>query len=126
MKSYTSDRIEEREYPREIDGEVFTFRPKKKSSAFVKMLTVDPKSETHTLDLVRAQVEFLEDALDRTHRKTKKQPGHGEVSVEKCQACRIWDRLDDEDDELSLEILLQVASDLMGEMADRPTGSQSA
>jgi hypothetical protein len=124
VKSYTSDRSEEHEYVREIDGELFTFRPKKKSSALVKMMVaVDPdNADVRTLSLVRAQIEFLEDALDRSHRKTKKQDGHGDESVEGCQACRMWDRLNDEDDELSLDTLIKVASDLMSEVSGRPTG----
>jgi len=123
VKSYTSDRTEEHEYPREIDGETFVFRPKKKSSALVKMMIAsDRDDDIRTLSLVRAQIEFLEDALDRSHRRTKKQAGHADESVEGCQACRMWDRLNDEDDELSLETLIKVASDLISEVSDRPTG----
>jgi hypothetical protein len=122
LKSYTSERQEGYEFEREIDGEKFVFRPKKKSSAFVRMLTVDRNDDTKAIGYAQAQLEFLEDSLDRTHRKTKKQPGHGQDSVEGCQACRMYDRLNDDDDPLALETLFEVASDLMGDMSSRPTG----
>ncbi len=66
--------------------------------------------------------------VDRTHRRTKKQPGHGQESVAGCQACALYDMLDEdnEDSNLELETVLQVANDLVGDVANRPTGKPSA
>jgi hypothetical protein len=121
---YTSNRNKDIVIEVPIEGEVYTLRPKKKAKVMLGMMKPDLDIEdpmAKPMAAPRALLSWFWDALDGDHLKTKKKPGHDEP-VEGCQACRIWDRLHDEDDNLEVETLLEVANDLYGEVADRPTG----
>lgn len=124
MQEYTSARLEaeQEEFPTMIDGKEYILRPRKKSSLLVKLMTVDKDDDMKAFAYAQAPLLFLEESLDRAHPKTRKQPGHGQTSVEGCQACDIYDRLDDDDDPLTLETLLKVANDLTGKSRAGRTG----
>jgi hypothetical protein len=126
---YTSKRSDDVAVDVTLEGETFTLRPVKKTKVMLGMMkpkndTEDPMAKTTAAP--RALLAWFEDALNRDHRAItegkRKQSGHGEESVEGCQACRLYDRLNDDDDPLELELVFEVANDLMGEMGDRPTG----
>jgi hypothetical protein len=127
LKEFSNQRFagESPEFTFLLAGEEVTARPPKRSGAMVKILTVDRNDDMKQVGYTQALMEFFEDALDRTHRKTRRRPGHGQESVEGCQACRMYDRLDLDDDEpgaLDLEACLEAANWLVGEVSARPTG----
>jgi hypothetical protein len=127
VSELTGARLEgDMEFTDTLGGEEVTLRPKKKSALLIKLMVVDPNDELKNISYMRAQLEALEDALDSGHRKTRTRPGHGQESIEGCQACRMYDRLDDNDDSLEIEECMALASKLQGLVSDRPTGRPSA
>lgn len=108
-----------------LDGEVFRLRPAKKTKATVGMMVGGNAGDdelTKSFVAPRAMLAWFEHALNPEHAKSKKHPGHGDESVEGCQACRLYDRLNDDDDPLELETVFEAANWAFGEAADRPTG----
>lgn len=119
----TSKRTGGQEFEIPIDGEVYTVKPPKKSKAVLALFLPDRGDGNENILASRELLSWFEKALDPRHGKTKKQPGHGEESVEGCQACRIYDRLNDDDDDLELDSLFEAANALQAAMGDRPTSS---
>lgn len=126
MKSeYTSKRTGELVIEVPLEGETYTLRPGKKTSVMLGLMKPkvdDDDPMAKPMAAPRALLDWFWRALDREHLKTKKQPGHDEP-VEGCQACRVYDRLLDDDDPLEVETVLEAANDLYGEVSgERPTG----
>lgn len=111
-----------KEYTYDLKGEDVVLRPGKKTKVLMALMTPDPDGSV----VSRATLTWFEYALNREHGKTKKQAGHGEDSVEGCQACRMYDRFEDEDDVLELTDVFESVNWLMSEMANTPTGGLSA
>lgn len=116
VQEYTSDRqeAENEEFPIILDGKEYICRPPKKSSIMVNLLTVDRNDDMKAFAYAQAPLRFLDQALDHRHPKTRKQAGHGQESIPGCQACDVYDRLDDLDDPLTVTTLLKAANDLVG------------
>lgn len=131
MKELTSKRIEAKELQLNLDGEVYTLRPVKKSKVMVGMLAASSRSSgdddlMSAMAAPAAMVRWFESCLSAEHHKSKKHPGHGKESVEGCQACRVIDRLGDDDDPLEIETVFEAANWVMSELSDRPTGQSNA
>lgn len=123
MKEISGKRLNDTEFELNLVGEVVRLKPGKKAKAIVGLLVSDEENAGP-----RAMIAWFERALNREHAKNERKgiEGHGKLSIEGCQACRMWDRLDDDDDALELEDIFEASNWLMGEMSNSfPTGQPS-
>jgi hypothetical protein len=110
------------EYEFMLGGERFTAVPAKQSAIVVPIVAADGEDDFAP---IRGLIHWFEKSLNREHVRTRKQPGHGAKAVEGCQACRLSDRLEDEDDDLDTTQVIEAANWLQGEVSGKATGSSS-
>lgn len=97
----------------ELDGETYKFTPTKTDTLFVGLMA--GRRSKNIFDNLNAQWAWFANGLSPEHEET-----HDEL-VEGCQACRIFERLSDPKDVLTLNTVNGAVDWLIGEAAGRPT-----
>lgn len=121
MKSFTSKPTElSAPIKFELDGKWYTFNAPKTTTQIVAMMSVKGKGFEADLERAGSMLVWLSNGLDRKHETRKGVPGH-EDFVEGCQSCEIAARLADPDDNLELDTVMEIISELMAEVSSRPT-----
>jgi hypothetical protein len=99
----------------ELDGETYKFTPTKTDTMFVGLMA--GRRSKNVFDNLNAQFAWFANGLDQNHESDDDHDG----SVEGCQACRIFTRLQDPKDALTLKTVNDVIDWLLGEVSGRPT-----
>jgi hypothetical protein len=99
----------------DLDGETYTFTPTKTDSLFIGLMV--GRRSKNGLDNLNAQFTWFANGLNKDHEANDEHDG----TVKDCQACRIYARLSDAGDPLTLKTVNEAIDWLLGEVAGRPT-----
>lgn len=97
----------------DLDGESYKFTPTKTDTLFVGLMA--GRRSKNVFDNLNAQWAWFANGLNTEHEES-----HDEV-VADCQACRIFERLQDPKDALTLNTVNEAVDWLIGEASGRPT-----
>ena len=89
--------------------ETYVFNPGKKADVLMALLVQNTKSGLKELDRTAQLLNWFSHGLNKEH--NEKHDG----SDRECQACRIQRRLESDDDDLTIEALIEVVMWLIGE-----------
>lgn len=115
MKSFTLKSAErgapiQFELPTKSGGtEVYTFSPGKKADVLMALLVQNTKSGLKELDRTAQLLNWFSNGLNKDHNAKH------DSYVKDCQACTIQARLEDDEDDLTIEALIEVIMWLIGE-----------
>lgn len=99
----------------ELDGETYKFTPTKTDTMFVGFMA--SRRSKNVLDTLNAQWGWFANGLNADHEADEAHDG----TVKDCQACRIFTRLQDPKDVLTLATVDSAVNWLLGEVSGRPT-----
>lgn len=99
----------------ELDGETYTFTPTKTDTMFIGLMV--GRRSKNGFDSLNAQFSWFANGLNPDHESDEAHDG----TVEGCQACRIFNRIQDPKDALTLKTVNTAIDWLLGEVAGRPT-----
>lgn len=112
MRSFTSKDLNPKEpIPFEADGKQYTFTPGKKVDILNVLLVQGTKGTMKELDRTSQILNWFSAGLNKEHNAKH------DSFTEDCQACDIEKRINDDDDKLTKETALEIATWLIGEVS---------
>lgn len=97
----------------ELDGQSYKFQPTKTDTLFVGLMA--GRRSKNVFDNLNAQWSWFANGLNPEHEESH------DDAVEGCQACNIFERLQNPKDVLSLNTVNEAINWLIGEASGRPT-----